>query len=38
MLDLLDTPDDVLAVKVAHKITGEDLDAVMDRLDAALTA
>ena len=36
MLDLLDTPDDVLAVKVAHKITGEDLDAVMDRLDAAM--
>ena len=36
MLDLLDTPDDVLAVKIAHKITGEDLDAVMDRLDAAM--
>lgn len=36
MLDLLDTPDDVLAVKIAHKITGEDLDAMMDRLDAAM--
>lgn len=36
MLDLLDTPDDVLAVKIAHKITGEDLDALMDRLDAAM--
>jgi len=36
MLELLDTPDDVLAVKIAHKITGEDLDAVMDRLDAAM--
>jgi len=36
MLELLDTPGDVLAVKIAHKITGEDLDAVMDRLDAAM--
>jgi hypothetical protein len=36
MLELLDTPDGVLAVKIAHKITGEDLDAVMDRLDAAM--
>jgi hypothetical protein len=36
MLELLDTPGDVLAVKIAHKITGEDLDAVMDRLDSAM--
>jgi len=36
MLELLDTPGDVLAVKIAHKITGEDLDTVMDRLDAAM--
>ena len=38
MLEFLDTPDDVLAVKVAHKITGLDLDAVMDRLDAAMAS
>jgi hypothetical protein len=25
MLELLDTPGDVLAVKIAHNITGEDL-------------
>jgi stage II sporulation SpoAA-like protein len=36
MLEFLDTPESVLAVKIAHKITGADLDLVMDRLDAAM--
>jgi len=38
MLEFLDTPDDVLAIRIAHKITGPDLDAVMDRLDAAMAS
>src|SRR5690606_13462608 len=33
MLEELDSVDDVLAIRVSHKITGADLDAVMDRLD-----
>ena len=33
MLELLDSPDDVIALKLSGKITGEELDAVMDRLD-----
>ena len=33
MLEELDSVDDVLAVRVSHKITGADLDAIMDRLD-----
>jgi hypothetical protein len=36
MLELLDTVDDVLAIKVSHKITGEDLDRIMDRLDTLM--
>ena len=36
MLEELDSVDDVLAVRVSHKITGADLDAVMDRLDALM--
>ena len=36
MLELIDGPDDVLALKVSHKITGEDLDTIMDRLDQAM--
>ena len=36
MLEELDSVDDVLAVKVSHKITGADLDAIMDRLDAIM--
>ena len=33
MLEELDSVDDVLAIRISHKITGADLDAVMDRLD-----
>ena len=36
MLEMIDTADDVLALKIAGKITGADLDAVMDRLEEAL--
>jgi hypothetical protein len=37
MLDLIDGPDDVLALRVSGKITGSDLDTIMDRLDDAFT-
>ena len=33
MHEFIESGDDVLAVKVSHKITGSDLAAVMDRLD-----
>jgi hypothetical protein len=36
MLDQLDSVDDVLAIKVSHKVTGQDLDTIMDRLDAIM--
>ena len=36
MLKMLESPDDVLAAEVAGKITGGDLDVIMDRLDAAM--
>ena len=36
MLEWIDTPDDVLALKMSERITGDDLDPVMDRLDAAM--
>ena len=38
MVEFIETPSDVLALRVANKITSEDLDAVMDRLDAAMDA
>lgn len=38
MLDLIECPDNVIAVRVSHKITGADLDLIMDRLDSALAA
>lgn len=38
MLEELDSVDDVLAVRVSHKITGADLDAIMDRLDALMAS
>ncbi|MGO1540936.1 MAG: STAS/SEC14 domain-containing protein [Luteimonas sp.] len=38
MLNFLPSPDDVIAVTVANKVTGEDLDAMMDRLEAKLAA
>lgn len=36
MLELLDTPDDVIGARISQKITGSDLDAVMERLDTAM--
>jgi hypothetical protein len=33
MLDIIASPEDVLAITVSGKITGEDLDLIMDRLD-----
>ncbi len=38
MLEELDSADDVIAVRISHKITGEDLDKVMDRLDAVMAS
>lgn len=38
MIDLLDSPDGVVAVCVSDKISGSDLEVVMDRLDEALAA
>src|SRR6476469_946782 len=38
MHELLKSPDDVLAVKLSGTITGEDLDAVMDRTDEIMAA
>lgn len=36
MLELIDSADDVIALKMSGKITGADLDAVMNRLDHAM--
>lgn len=36
MLEELDSIDDVLAIRVSHRITGADLDSIMDRLDALM--
>lgn len=38
MLEMLESADDVIALKVSHTITGADLDAIMDRLDRAMAA
>ena len=38
MIEMIESPDDVIAVRIAHKITGEALDAIMDRLDRAMAA
>ena len=38
MIRLLDSPDDVIALEVSNKISGADLDAVMDRLDAVMAS
>jgi hypothetical protein len=37
MLEFLDAPDDVIAVRVSHKIIGSDLDPIMDRLESAMS-
>ena len=36
MLDMLPSADDVLAMKIAGKIEGDELTTIMDRLDAAM--
>ena len=36
MHEFLKSPDDVLALKMSGTITGEDLDAIMDRTDAIM--
>ena len=36
MHEILPSPDDVVAVSVSKKITGDDLDAIMDRLDEVM--
>ena len=35
MHEFIETPSDILALKVSGRITGEDLDPIMDRLDSA---
>ena len=35
-MDILDTADDVLAVSLSDRITGDELDRIMDRLDAIM--
>jgi hypothetical protein len=37
MLEILDSPDDVIAVTISHKITGRDLDTIMDHLDRTMS-
>lgn len=36
MIEMIDTAPDVVALRIAHRITGEELDLIMDRLDAAM--
>ena len=36
MMEWINGADDVIALRLADKITGADLDAIMDRLDAAM--
>lgn len=38
MIELIDSADDVIALRVTGKITGKDLDAIMDRLDEVMAA
>ena len=38
MLDFIDSPADVIAIRMTGKITGEDLNAVMDRVDGVMAA
>ena len=35
-MEMLDTADDVIAVRISHRIAGDDLDRIMDRLDEAM--
>lgn len=36
MIETIESPEDVIAIRVAGKIRGSDLDAIMDRLDAIM--
>lgn len=36
MMEMIDAPDDVIALKVSDKISGRDLDTIMNRLDAVM--
>lgn len=36
MMEWLDSADNVIAIKIADKIAGSDLDTIMDRLDTAM--
>lgn len=36
MLEFLESPDDVIALRVSNKISGADLGTIMDRLDAVM--
>jgi hypothetical protein len=38
MLEMLASPDDVVALKISGSIKGEDLDRIMDRLDTIMAA
>ena len=38
MLEIIPSPPAVIAIKVSHKVTGEDLDSIMDRVDDAMAA
>jgi hypothetical protein len=38
MFEIIQTKDDVLAVRIDGKITGEDLASIMDRLDTVMAA
>ena len=38
MIEMLPGPDDVIALRISNKITGDDLEAIMDRLDAVMAA
>jgi hypothetical protein len=37
MLQFIEAPDDVIALEVSNKISGSDLDNIMDRLDEVMT-
>lgn len=36
MIEMIDTAPDVVALRIAHRIAGEELDLIMDRLDATM--
>ena len=38
MLDMIASPDDVIALKISGQIKGQDLDTIMDRLDGIMAS